>query len=66
MLVGSAPFESESREEVCSGILDREPVYAGWTSRGAKNFIKAALSKVGTNWDAVIRSPTLSKACTQG
>ena len=46
LLVGSAPFDNESREEVCSGILDREPVYESWMSRGAKNFIKAALIKV--------------------
>ena len=27
LLVGAAPFDDESRENVCVGILENEPVY---------------------------------------
>jgi serine/threonine protein kinase len=48
LLVGCAPFDDESREQVCMSILDLEPVYDDWMPQGAKSFIQAALTKVNT------------------
>ena len=47
LLVGSPPFERETREETYACIAKRELGLPPWMSDGAANFITKALAKVG-------------------
>lgn len=47
LLVGRPPFERESREETYQYIQHREPALPAWMSEPARDFVTAALAKVG-------------------
>ncbi len=46
LLVGKPPFEHESRQETFFNIVHKEPQFPDFVSAEARDFIKAALSKV--------------------